>query len=104
MKVRKLKERTEYIQESADIIHESYIVGLQLVKIGEMFMAISAHMADLQRKVDNQAEALRGYQNRQKPTDKIVEQLEEKLLTEKDFRAKGCWLDAIEIVKGGAER
>lgn len=62
MKVRKLKERTEYIQKSADIIHESYIVGLQLVKIGEMFMAMSAHMADLQRKVDNQAEALRGYQ------------------------------------------
>ena len=34
--------------------------------------------------------------------DKIVEQLEEKFLAEKNFRAKGCWLDAIEIVKGGA--
>ena len=62
MKDRILRERTERLQKSADIIHESYIVGLQLVKIGEMFMDMSAHMADLQRKVDNQAEALRGYQ------------------------------------------
>lgn len=39
--------------------------------------------------------------NRREPIDKIVEQLGEKFLAEKNFRAKGCWLDAIEIVKSG---
>ena len=33
--------------------------------------------------------------------DKVVEQLEENFLAEKNFRAKGCWLTAIEIVKEG---
>ena len=76
MKNRVLKERTERMQEAADIIHERYIVGLQLVKIGEMFMGMSKHMADLQRKVENQAEALRGNQAKIKEMQEEIEEFE----------------------------
>ena len=99
MKPRTLRKRTESLLETANSYEEYYDAGLQLIAIGKLVQRMASHIADLQRKVDNQAEALRGYQNRQKPIDRIVEQLEELSkyeVVEEKFEK------AIEIVKGGA--
>lgn len=97
MKPRTLRKRTESLLETANSYEEYYDAGLQLIAIGKLVQRMASHIADLQRKVDNQAEALRGYQNRQKPIDRIVEQLEELSkyeVVEEKFEK------AIEIVKG----
>lgn len=112
MKPRILRNRTESLLETANSYEEYYDAGLQLIAVGKLVQRMASHIADLQRKVDNQAEALRGYQNRQKPICRIVEQLENaSYRTESSFDEDGYSNDdaeevvllekAIEIVKRG---
>lgn len=112
MKPRILRNRTESLLETANSYEEYYDAGLQLIAVGKLVQRMASHIADLQRKVDNQAEALRGYQNRQKPIDRIVEQLEENLqivtgnyAIERSgyyYGKMDAYTRAIGIAKGGA--
>lgn len=105
MKPRILRNRTESLLETANSYEEYYDAGLQLIAVGKLVQRMASHIADLQRKVDNQAEALRGYQNRQKPIDRIVEQLENAKhpnvnLLPTEYAYNMGLSNAIEIVKG----
>lgn len=62
MKNRTLRSQTESLLETANSYEEYYTAGLQLIAVGKLIQRMAVHMADLQQKVDNQAEALRGYQ------------------------------------------
>lgn len=62
MKNRTLRSQTESLLETANSYEEYYNAGLQLIAVGKLVQRMAFHIADLQQKVDNQAEALRGYQ------------------------------------------
>ena len=76
MKNNKLKEKTNYYHEKAESLKDYYTTGLQLIAVGELIRGMTVHMANLQRKVDNQAEALRGNQAKIKEMQEEIKEFE----------------------------
>lgn len=64
MKNKTLRFRTNSFIDAVNNIDEYYKFGYELQELGRLISHMALHMADLQIKVDRQAEALRNYQQK----------------------------------------
>lgn len=87
-----LRRRTKELTECAEDARESRLLGHELENVGNLIIAITMHMTDLQNKVDGQAEHIKMLNEKSIAQIEHIKMLNKKLEQTPTDRPRGHWI------------